>query len=586
MLWVQARMAWAQVPFDRDASPELFLHVVYPVTGDTLNFGKIRYAGSTVAGARVWVQGEEAQVFASGAFVGMVELRAGRNDLVFVARQGPGVRRDTVFVFRDLGSISYPTVPTAVEADEIHPRHEVYILPGQTLYVQFRGSSGGQASCTIADLAGEVHMRELPASQAKGLRGVYRAAIVMPAFENVAPAHVAFTLRGNDGHVLKFRSRGRVHLLSPAAPLIGVTVDSSNSFLQQPDGEMQMALQPGLRVQIIAGQDKFRKVRLARKTEGYMVSHSLKLLPAGASFPCAAVGSIACVKDSGWIHLQFDISERVPFEIVQKVRPGALEVTFFHAIRSPKWQVEAPQDKTIRRIRYWQKHGDTFVLRIELNQKQQWGYRGRYVGDQFVLSIRKTPRLATSVRAPLTGLVICVDAGHGGEFEGTISATGVREKTVNFLWAQRVAWLLAQRGAQVTLTRTEDVAVSLADRVQVAREAGSHLFVSLHNNSVNPDTHPLNARGTCTYFTLPHARSVASIVYERLTKAGLKPFVSTTAPFVVTRQTDMIALLVEGGFLTHPEDEMLLRDSEFLDAISRAVADGIVQFVRETAGQE
>ena len=49
----------------------------------------------------------------------------------------------------------------------------------------------------------------------------------------------------------------------------------------------------------------------------------------------------------------------------------------------------------------------------------------------------------------MKGLVITVDPGHGGEFEGATSPTGLFEKTVNLKYAMLVADLFEAEGASV-----------------------------------------------------------------------------------------------------------------------------------------
>ncbi|MFQ5642022.1 MAG: N-acetylmuramoyl-L-alanine amidase, partial [bacterium] len=222
---------------------------------------------------------------------------------------------------------------------------------------------------------------------------------------------------------------------------------------------------------------------------------------------------------------------------------------------------------------------DVFVLRVELNQKQQWGYYGRYVGKQFWLNIRKTPQISTAPGSPLRGLTITVDAGHGGEFEGAVGPTGLYEKDVNLQLAKTVAAMLEAAGAQVLMTRMSDTTVTLRDRIKIARSANSHIFVSLHNNSIGPATNPLRPRGTSTYHTVPQSEAVARSVYNRMLELGLSPFGRVLSTYFVTRQTSLISFLVESVFITHPEDELLLLDESFLQEMAGAVVNGIKDFV-------
>ena len=219
------------------------------------------------------------------------------------------------------------------------------------------------------------------------------------------------------------------------------------------------------------------------------------------------------------------------------------------------------------------------MLRIELNKKQQWGYLGRYIGKQFWLNIRKAPVLSTQHDSTLKKVIITIDPGHGGKFAGAVSATGLFEKEVNLQYAARVAGLLRAEGAAVFMTRTQDTTMTLRSRIDAARAVNSHIFISLHNNSIGASTNPFRTRGARTYYTLPQSPEMPKDSYQRLLDLGLEPFGRVSSTYYVTRQTDLISLIVEAAFMTHPEDEMLLLDNEFLDEMAAAVAAGIKDFV-------
>jgi N-acetylmuramoyl-L-alanine amidase len=79
--------------------------------------------------------------------------------------------------------------------------------------------------------------------------------------------------------------------------------------------------------------------------------------------------------------------------------------------------------------------------------------------------------------------LVVIDAAHGGQRDaGRSSAfgSGGREKDVTLQLAKRVA---ARLGGGAVLTRTSDVNRSLAERIEVARQRGAAVFVSLHAGS-------------------------------------------------------------------------------------------------------
>ncbi|MEG3069480.1 MAG: N-acetylmuramoyl-L-alanine amidase [Candidatus Syntrophopropionicum ammoniitolerans] len=77
---------------------------------------------------------------------------------------------------------------------------------------------------------------------------------------------------------------------------------------------------------------------------------------------------------------------------------------------------------------------------------------------------------------------ICIDPGHGGADPGAVGPTGLKEKDVNLAVGLKLAELLKPI-AEVKLTRTRDVAVSLKDRAAVANSWGADYFISCHANS-------------------------------------------------------------------------------------------------------
>ncbi|MFQ5863842.1 MAG: N-acetylmuramoyl-L-alanine amidase [bacterium] len=556
------------------------LSVAFPVDGDTINFSRVRYAGSALPSAKVWVQGSETKVYPSGAFVGLVSLDPGHNQIIFVVQDSLGVSSDTISIFRRPPALSLPERPTTINRSHIRPEADAYLSSGEIFEVEFLGSPGGRATFSIDKIAKNLNMMEMSQKSADGsLKGLYRGLVLIPKLRNYKPRAVEFKLKGKDGRTIKVKSKGRIHVIPELLPFVGVTVDSINLIRTKQDGEIWMELPPGIRMQIVGERQGVKRVKLAENVVGYIDSASLMPEPFGTPLPWASVGAITSLVQGNWVQIRVSLSERVPFKIEQFVEPSALEITFYRAHQAPQWITYPLGDDTIRLIRWRQESSDVFVLRVELNQKQQWGYYGRYVRRRFWLSIRKSPVLSSDPDSLLKGLIISVDPGHGGDFEGAISPTGLQEKVVNLKYAMKVADMLQAEGATVIRTRTQDTTMTLQDRISKARQAQSHIFISLHNNSIGPSSDPLIARGTSTYYTVPQCQDIAKAVFSQLLRLGLNPYGRISSTYFVTRQTDMITFLVEAAFMTHPEDEMLLMKDQFLHELARAVVAGIREFV-------
>lgn len=201
--------------------------------------------------------------------------------------------------------------------------------------------------------------------------------------------------------------------------------------------------------------------------------------------------------------------------------------------------------------------------------------------------------------------LIAIDPGHGGRDvgavgrlpEGTVTglperADGRRiyEKDVNLDVSQRLDALLRSRGYPTVMTRTQDLAggdrpyrnvgADLRARVDIANAAEADLFLSIHHNAFRTDS-----TGTETFHFRaagPAGRALARAVHEelvfrlRLPDRGVKP-----AGFFVLRSTAMPAVLVEGGFLSNPDEALLFARPEVRQLVADAVAAGVDRFVRE-----
>src|SRR5690606_10309138 len=73
--------------------------------------------------------------------------------------------------------------------------------------------------------------------------------------------------------------------------------------------------------------------------------------------------------------------------------------------------------------------------------------------------------------------IVAIDPGHGGSDPGAISVTKKHEKQFNLALGLKVEQLLKQEpGLEVVLTRKDDHALSLQERVQLAHDANADLF--------------------------------------------------------------------------------------------------------------
>lgn len=180
----------------------------------------------------------------------------------------------------------------------------------------------------------------------------------------------------------------------------------------------------------------------------------------------------------------------------------------------------------------------------------------------------------------LNNITIVVDAGHGGSENGAIGCLGDKEKDINLAIANELKDFLSLMGANVIMTRECDGTISLDDRVKIAKDNNSNIFVSIHLNSI-PDIE-MNVgkhRGTSVYYYNKNSKNLAKYVLSSVTQTvGTRNDGAREASFAVLRPTDYIGILVEVAYMTNPNDSVLYKDENFARETAKAISEGILKF--------
>ncbi|MBR5496431.1 MAG: N-acetylmuramoyl-L-alanine amidase, partial [Clostridia bacterium] len=190
----------------------------------------------------------------------------------------------------------------------------------------------------------------------------------------------------------------------------------------------------------------------------------------------------------------------------------------------------------------------------------------------------------------LTGTVIMLDPGHGGYGSpGTNYRMEVYEETVTYSIAMKAAEILRAEGATVIVTRSENDALSLAQRVKIARNENPDMFVSIHCDGAD-DT---SWMGTHTFYYKNYSMPLAQSIHNQLVNAWRNYYYTDTQskaystldrkikffPFNVTRIEECPSVLVECGYLTNELDGQFLISEGGQKILATAIAQGIIDYI-------
>ena len=191
----------------------------------------------------------------------------------------------------------------------------------------------------------------------------------------------------------------------------------------------------------------------------------------------------------------------------------------------------------------------------------------------------------------LRNKVIAIDPGHGGTDPGAIGVRGSQEKELNLLLSMKVKAILESAGAKVLMTRTNDIDVSSPDasdrdelraRTLVGNNNRADIFICIHHNSSANS----GLSGTTTYyyhksmFDLVLAQSIQAAMVQA---GGLVNIGVRQANFFVVKNTTMPAALLEIGFISNPQEELMVANPNFQQKMAQAIVAGIDQFFGQAA---
>lgn len=175
--------------------------------------------------------------------------------------------------------------------------------------------------------------------------------------------------------------------------------------------------------------------------------------------------------------------------------------------------------------------------------------------------------------------LIVIDAGHGGHDPGA-SSGGYKEKDIALDAALILKRKLENAGFKVYMTRERDNYVKLYDRAGIANQLNADLFISVHINAAKST----KANGIEVLYDPENTRNnytLAKKIQSELISAtgAYNRGVVSRPDLVVTRETEMDAVLVELGFITNAEEQQKLRSTSYLEKCAEAILEGVIDFM-------
>ncbi len=244
------------------------------------------------------------------------------------------------------------------------------------------------------------------------------------------------------------------------------------------------------------------------------------------------------------------------------------------------------------------------------NIRLEKGLMVRFYNKDVIQKIQEKEKSIIAT-ASLSSPHVYIDCGHGGIDHGAV-AHAVKEKDINLSIGQKTAQLLKKNGIATSLSRDSDILVPLDTRTTQANSLKSDLYVSIHaNSSVNQcaggietfvlcptlfkagdsSLSPDELKATQANFAdrCSNSHKLAQLVHEKMVAQAKQHYfmndrqIKKGAPQVLMG-ANMPGILVEVGFVTHPDEARFLSQKGYQESIAGGIASGILTYLNQ-AGQ-
>ena len=183
---------------------------------------------------------------------------------------------------------------------------------------------------------------------------------------------------------------------------------------------------------------------------------------------------------------------------------------------------------------------------------------------------------------------IVLDSGHGGRDNGCSGKNGSVESELNLDIAKKLKTYLETLGIRVVMTRSDGNGLyeakadnykqsDMAKRIEIINKASPDMVISIHQNSYSDSSQ----KGAQVFYqegdsvSLGFANSLQSQLIAQLPNARSE---ANDGDYYILKECGLPAVLVECGYLTNEEEELLLLTEEYRSKVAYAIMCGIVKY--------
>jgi uncharacterized lipoprotein YddW (UPF0748 family)/N-acetylmuramoyl-L-alanine amidase len=492
----------------------------------------------------------------SGFFSVFVPLETGRNNITFYMNKQAFthvVNRSASRAAADIESeYTYPQMDS-YKIEVIRPADEIITNPGDRITLRVQAPSKSTVTASLGGETVSLTPLTIPPDEGDYMTEVYAGTITLSDMRETLTdlGEIVYTARrgaeiasaaGANVQVVNTASQPPIEVIRDHTPFkIATDSNSYDDYMFQP---------VGMRDNVVAVRDGFYQLG----SGGFIpVTHAV-LTPERTLLTNRILS--AAMEDMGGVtEIRFAVTENVPVDA--KALNGVFTVTLFNTPEGAR-SIALTSNPMFRAARHTASRSRrTATYTFDLVHADNWyGFEVVYEKGFIVIRVKNPIRKPENDRRPFEGMTIVLDAGHGGNDPGALGfIPGKHEKDLNLDIALPLRTRLRALGANVVMTRTEDIALTPAERMEIFNRANPDLVISIHHNSLGDAQDNSLVRG---YLGLYHndAGRLFTKSMSRAISAELNRFERTPRQQAVhvLRNHKFPSTLLEMSFISNPDE--------------------------------
>ncbi len=509
-----------------------------------------------------------------GYFGVLVPLSEGANNFTFT-QEGSSVTRT---IYRDIASPTPKKISrTEILPDSVFPQAEEYRSPGEKITLSCKAPAGSKLTVKIGGKTYD--MKGAAISNGAGLyEDTYTYIYTVPSYtgtpRNIDLGAPVYTMNYK-GIINSRQAPAKLGVIMKGSPFyakVEKDVIYSYKTTSTSDGAAY-ELYSGMTDQITGMTGKFVRLSL-----GQWVNKSDVLIYTAQSQLRPGVRNANYSTGDWWDTMNLSISSAFAATADFDGKTMSLTISSSSSAAAPV----LPEDSPFAAVEV-SRNGNQ--VKYSLPLKSDYRIEGYYIQmtpTGLALNIKR-PVKAKDGERPLAGIMIMLDPGHGGSDPGAIGPLGLKypEKTINLSNSLKLKAELEKLGARVVMTRTDDVNMSLEERLSASRDYKPDLFISLHANSMADNVDISKIDGFSAFYREKLSQPLAGTIFDKVlgslsrNNKGIH-----NKNFYVIRSTWTPAVLLEAGFVPNPYEFEWLIDDKEQSRLVRVIAEAIVEYLK------